>query len=81
MILERDDKTMKVVNKDGVVKRIAFATDAQFNYLNNLRHQLGKKSLKGKPTVYAAKKQIDTTKKKLEELKAKPQQTSILGEE
>lgn len=67
MIIDRDESTMRVMNKDGVVKRIAFATDAQMRYLNTLRVKLGKDPLKGKPTVYAAKKQIDASLKKLAE--------------
>jgi hypothetical protein len=78
MIISRDEQTMKVMNKDGVVKTIAFATDAQMRYLNQLRLKLGKDPLKGKPTVYAAKKAIDSALKKIAELNAKPKQTSLI---
>lgn len=78
MIIERTDQHMKVMNKDGVVKTIAFATDAQMRYLNTLRHKLGKDPLKGKPTVYAAKKAIDSALKKLEAKGRQPEQTTLV---
>lgn len=43
----------------GQVKKIALASDKQFQYLQSLRSKFGKEPLKNRPTVFAANKAID----------------------
>lgn len=54
------DEFRELVNIDtGALRRVPFASDKQFNYLQSLREQAGKPPLKNRPAAYAAAKAID----------------------
>lgn len=52
--------------KTGSMRKVPFASDKQFNYLQSLREQLGKPPLKHRPEAYKASKAIN---KALEQIK------------
>lgn len=66
------DSYREIVNVDtGVVRRVALASDKQFNFLQKLRQEAGKPLLKNRPAAFQATKAID-------KLLSKKQQTELL---
>jgi len=75
-----DKKTYREIanSETGVVRRISYASDKQWSYLQGLRAKLGKEPLKNRQVAYQASKAIDKLLKKIEEQDQEQDQRTLL---